>query len=168
MPQVTPMKYMKYICICLSCWRNSKASPCYGTSVGQPCMPPPAPRPQVDELSVVADKYRGTLEENRRLYNEVQDLKGNIRVFCRVRPPGATGDATPSAPPAGPLPARCARHACRVRPLCRLPLCGKVARWLQPAHSQLRASPLLQRRAHGAFKVGCMRVHRARPVTQVP
>ena len=47
---------------------------------------------------MVADKYRGTLEENRRLYNEVQDLKGNIRVFCRVRPPGATGDRAPSAP----------------------------------------------------------------------
>jgi hypothetical protein len=40
----------------------------------------------------MADKYRETAEENRRLYNEVQDLKGNIRVFCRVRPLGATGD----------------------------------------------------------------------------
>lgn len=42
----------------------------------------------------LADKYAATLEENRRLYNQVQDLKGNIRVFCRVRPPGATGDAS--------------------------------------------------------------------------
>lgn len=59
----------------------------------------------MDELSAVADKYRGTLEENRRLYNQVQDLKGHIRVFCRVRPPGTTGDPTPSAPPAST--ARC-------------------------------------------------------------
>ena len=42
----------------------------------------------------IAEKYRVTTEENRRLYNEVQDLKGNIRVFCRVRPPGTTGDAS--------------------------------------------------------------------------
>ena len=52
---------------------------------------------QVEELSAVAARFRETLEENRRLYNEVQDLKGNIRVFCRVRPLGATGDASPSA-----------------------------------------------------------------------
>ena len=45
----------------------------------------------------MAERYRETVEENRRLYNEVQDLKGNIRVFCRVRPPGATGDASASA-----------------------------------------------------------------------
>jgi kinesin family protein C2/C3 len=51
--------------------------------------------PQVEDLSAVAERYRGTVEENRRLYNEVQDLKGNIRVFCRVRPPGATGDPSP-------------------------------------------------------------------------
>lgn len=25
-------------------------------------------------------------EENRTLYNEIQDLKGRIRVYCRVRP----------------------------------------------------------------------------------
>ncbi len=47
---------------------------------------------QVSELQAVADKYAGTVEENRRLNNEVQDLKGNIRVFCRIRPLGTTGD----------------------------------------------------------------------------
>jgi len=36
------------------------------------------------------------LQENRQLYNMVQDLRGAIRVFCRIRPPGATGDLTPS------------------------------------------------------------------------
>lgn len=30
--------------------------------------------------------YHKVLAENRLLYNEVQDLKGNIRVYCRVRP----------------------------------------------------------------------------------
>ena len=44
----------------------------------------------------MAGKYADTVEENRRLYNEVQDLKGNIRVFCRIRPPGTTGDQNPS------------------------------------------------------------------------
>ena len=49
---------------------------------------------QVASMQGIAEKYRVTMEENRRLYNEVQDLKGNIRVFCRVRPPGATGDGS--------------------------------------------------------------------------
>ena len=30
--------------------------------------------------------YKKVLEENRKLYNQVQDLKGNIRIYCRVRP----------------------------------------------------------------------------------
>ncbi|KAI5068261.1 hypothetical protein GOP47_0016606, partial [Adiantum capillus-veneris] len=30
--------------------------------------------------------YHKILAENRLLYNEVQDLKGNIRVYCRIRP----------------------------------------------------------------------------------
>lgn len=30
--------------------------------------------------------YRTIQEENRRLYNQVQDLQGNIRVFCRCAP----------------------------------------------------------------------------------
>ncbi|CAF1722047.1 unnamed protein product [Brassica napus] len=33
-----------------------------------------------------AKNYHVVLEENRRLYNEVQELKGNIRVYCRIRP----------------------------------------------------------------------------------
>ena len=44
----------------------------------------------------MAGKYADTVEENRKLYNEVQDLKGNIRVFCRIRPLGTTGDQNPS------------------------------------------------------------------------
>ncbi|KAK4488283.1 hypothetical protein RD792_004033 [Penstemon davidsonii] len=33
-----------------------------------------------------AQNYHHVFEENRKLYNEVQDLKGNIRVYCRIRP----------------------------------------------------------------------------------
>ena len=31
--------------------------------------------------------YRREFEERRRLFNLVQELRGNIRVFCRCRPP---------------------------------------------------------------------------------
>ncbi|CAN8238501.1 unnamed protein product [Cochlearia groenlandica] len=33
-----------------------------------------------------AKSYQVVVEENRRLYNEIQELKGNIRVYCRIRP----------------------------------------------------------------------------------
>ncbi|KAL5727477.1 hypothetical protein ACHQM5_000669 [Ranunculus cassubicifolius] len=37
-------------------------------------------------LADAAQNYHTVLEENRKLYNQVQDLKGNIRVYCRIRP----------------------------------------------------------------------------------
>ncbi|KAK4427623.1 Kinesin-like protein KIN-14G [Sesamum alatum] len=37
-------------------------------------------------LVSAASGYQKVLEENRKLYNQVQDLKGNIRVYCRIRP----------------------------------------------------------------------------------
>ncbi|XP_042501652.1 kinesin-like protein KIN-14I [Macadamia integrifolia] len=37
-------------------------------------------------LALAASGYHKVLEENRKLYNQVQDLKGSIRVYCRVRP----------------------------------------------------------------------------------
>ncbi|KAG6501445.1 hypothetical protein ZIOFF_041326 [Zingiber officinale] len=37
-------------------------------------------------ITHAASGYQKVLEENRKLYNQVQDLKGNIRVYCRVRP----------------------------------------------------------------------------------
>ncbi|GMI76034.1 hypothetical protein like AT2G47500 [Hibiscus trionum] len=37
-------------------------------------------------LAEAASGYHRVLEENRKLYNQVQDLKGSIRVYCRVRP----------------------------------------------------------------------------------
>ncbi|PIA58345.1 hypothetical protein AQUCO_00500341v1, partial [Aquilegia coerulea] len=46
----------------------------------------------IKSLEVESSSYHKLLEENRLLYNTVQDLKGTIRVFCRVRPflPGQT------------------------------------------------------------------------------
>ncbi|XP_050382537.1 kinesin-like protein KIN-14L [Argentina anserina] len=41
---------------------------------------------QVQELSTAALGYHKVVKENRKLYNMVQDLKGNIRVYCRIRP----------------------------------------------------------------------------------
>ncbi|CAI9760358.1 unnamed protein product [Fraxinus pennsylvanica] len=40
----------------------------------------------VKGLEVAASSYHKVLEENRQLHNQVQDLKGTIRVYCRVRP----------------------------------------------------------------------------------
>ncbi|GMH44370.1 hypothetical protein BSKO_12304 [Bryopsis sp. KO-2023] len=53
-----------------------------------------AMKTKVESLDGFHTKYRKIQDENRMLYNMVQDLRGNIRVFCRVRPLGATGDAT--------------------------------------------------------------------------
>ncbi|KAL1192474.1 Kinesin-like protein KIN-14L [Cardamine amara subsp. amara] len=41
---------------------------------------------QMQEMTSAAQGYYKVVEENRKLYNMVQDLKGNIRVYCRVRP----------------------------------------------------------------------------------
>ncbi|XP_041024476.1 kinesin-like protein KIN-14L isoform X2 [Juglans microcarpa x Juglans regia] len=41
---------------------------------------------RVQEMSSAASGYYRVVKENRNLYNMVQDLKGNIRVYCRIRP----------------------------------------------------------------------------------
>ncbi|KAK4801563.1 hypothetical protein SAY86_022050 [Trapa natans] len=41
---------------------------------------------QAKEMSMAALGYHRLVKENRDLYNIVQDLKGNIRVYCRIRP----------------------------------------------------------------------------------
>ncbi|XP_073279650.1 kinesin-like protein KIN-14L [Primulina huaijiensis] len=38
------------------------------------------------EMTADALAYHKVVKENRNLYNMVQDLKGNIRVYCRIRP----------------------------------------------------------------------------------
>lgn len=51
---------------------------------------------EVQQYRDLNERYHQISEENRHLYNTVQDLRGNIRVFCRVRPRGRTGDASAS------------------------------------------------------------------------
>ncbi|KMT11160.1 hypothetical protein BVRB_5g110900 [Beta vulgaris subsp. vulgaris] len=41
---------------------------------------------KLNKLAKAAQSYHEVLSENRKLYNELQDLKGNIRVYCRIRP----------------------------------------------------------------------------------
>ncbi|XP_010452587.1 PREDICTED: LOW QUALITY PROTEIN: kinesin-like protein KIN-14G [Camelina sativa] len=47
-------------------------------------------------LAHAASGYHRVLEENSKLYNQVQDLKGSIRVYCRVPPflPGQSSIST--------------------------------------------------------------------------
>ncbi|XP_054825730.1 kinesin-like protein KIN-14J isoform X2 [Prosopis cineraria] len=47
-------------------------------------------------LAEAAENYHEVLAENRKLYNEVQDMKGSIRVYCRIRPflPGQSQNQT--------------------------------------------------------------------------
>jgi hypothetical protein len=40
-------------------------------------------RDQLDGLRDLEERYKRVVEDNRTLYNTVQDLRGNIRVFCR-------------------------------------------------------------------------------------
>ncbi|KAM4817250.1 kinesin-like protein KIFC1 [Urocitellus parryii] len=46
-------------------------------------------------LAERGDRLHGLEMERRRLHNQLQELKGNIRVFCRVRPV-LEGESTPS------------------------------------------------------------------------
>jgi kinesin family protein C2/C3 len=41
---------------------------------------------QSDAMAGVVDNYKREMKERKRLFNLVQELKGNIRVLCRVRP----------------------------------------------------------------------------------
>eukprot|EP00276_Gloeochaete_wittrockiana_P008853 CAMPEP_0184658688 /NCGR_PEP_ID=MMETSP0308-20130426/26510_1 /TAXON_ID=38269 /ORGANISM="Gloeochaete witrockiana, Strain SAG 46.84" /LENGTH=870 /DNA_ID=CAMNT_0027097865 /DNA_START=48 /DNA_END=2660 /DNA_ORIENTATION=+ len=40
----------------------------------------------VEQTSDSTERYKKELKERRRLYNIIQELKGNIRVYCRARP----------------------------------------------------------------------------------
>lgn len=37
-------------------------------------------------MAETVKKYKKEVVKNKKLYNEIQDLRGNIRVYCRVRP----------------------------------------------------------------------------------
>ncbi|XP_038971798.1 kinesin-like protein KIN-14A [Phoenix dactylifera] len=41
---------------------------------------------QIQGISAAAHGYHQAVKENRHLYNILQELRGNIRVFCRIRP----------------------------------------------------------------------------------
>ncbi|CAL2262264.1 unnamed protein product [Prunus armeniaca] len=41
---------------------------------------------KLQALADASENYHALLAENRKLFNEIQDLKGNIRVYCRIRP----------------------------------------------------------------------------------
>jgi len=41
---------------------------------------------QAEDIAVFEVKQRGYETERRQLHNTIQELKGNIRVFCRIRP----------------------------------------------------------------------------------
>ncbi|KAG2429706.1 hypothetical protein HYH02_013963 [Chlamydomonas schloesseri] len=51
---------------------------------------------QLQDYEALKKAFTDVREENKKLYNTVQDLKGSIRVFCRVRPLGTTGDSSDS------------------------------------------------------------------------
>ena len=38
------------------------------------------------ELDIVATKYKEEQVKRKRLLNELEDIKGKIRVYCRIRP----------------------------------------------------------------------------------
>ncbi|KAG1659504.1 hypothetical protein FOA52_015346 [Chlamydomonas sp. UWO 241] len=56
---------------------------------------------QLLEAKAGEGRHKAMRDENRRLYNQVQDLKGAIRVFCRIRPAGRTGEASAACMEAG-------------------------------------------------------------------
>ncbi|CAN6714314.1 unnamed protein product [Malus baccata var. baccata] len=41
---------------------------------------------KLQALADASENYHALLAENRKLFNEIQDLRGNIRVYCRIRP----------------------------------------------------------------------------------
>ena len=41
---------------------------------------------QAEDISIYETKQRAYETERRQLHNTIQELKGNIRVFCRIRP----------------------------------------------------------------------------------
>lgn len=44
---------------------------------------------QQSSVATLSKNYRREYEERRKLFNLVQELRGNIRVFCRCRPPSS-------------------------------------------------------------------------------
>ncbi|KAI9869728.1 MAG: kinesin-like nuclear fusion protein, partial [Watsoniomyces obsoletus] len=51
----------------------------------------------IDKAIECEEKLRREETLRRKLHNQVQELKGNIRVFCRVRPRQSTSEAEETA-----------------------------------------------------------------------
>jgi len=47
------------------------------------------------ELDIVATKYKEEQVKRKRLLNEMEDIKGKIRVYCRIRPCSNSEKADP-------------------------------------------------------------------------
>jgi len=47
------------------------------------------------ELEEVSEKYKTEMTKRKRLLNELEDIKGKVRVYCRVRPFSKTELAEP-------------------------------------------------------------------------
>jgi hypothetical protein len=52
-------------------------------------------RERVESIRQLEEKSREDENLRRGLHNQIQELKGNIRVFCRVRPGGSQGEEEP-------------------------------------------------------------------------
>ena len=49
------------------------------------CVCPPQSSESSNRCDIIA-QFRAAYEERKRLHNELQELRGNVRVYCRARP----------------------------------------------------------------------------------
>lgn len=82
-------------------------------------------RERIMANDLLVNNYRAMQDENRKLYNQIQDLRGNIRVFLRCRLAAVAAGThrafrdIPVCPPAWP-PQRCtAARSCAQGPASR-------------------------------------------------
>ena len=69
------------------------------------------------EIKELKQKLVRADNTRRKLHNELQELKGNIRVYCRVRPL-SSAEKQHDSPRCGRAQARKPQHAADVRTLC--------------------------------------------------
>eukprot|EP00118_Oscarella_pearsei_P007350 m.35601 g.35601 ORF g.35601 m.35601 type:complete len:834 (+) comp32144_c0_seq3:2412-4913(+) len=55
------------------------------------------------EVEELRNLYRKECVQRKLLYNQLQELRGNIRVFCRCRPDHSAGDVAPEFPREGEI-----------------------------------------------------------------
>jgi hypothetical protein len=96
-------------CRCCACQGPARQQVICSPAAPDACWPPQG---QIEQLQAsLTDAERRVFESElirRQLHNTIQELKGNIRVFCRVRPPQCEGDSSSLAvnfPNTGAVPA---------------------------------------------------------------